>query len=165
MAIEIERKFLVCGDDWRALAVRSMDISQSYLLRDDSVSVRVRVIDGMTSTLTLKSSKAGLKRQEFEYDIPLDDAEQMIDLCRGATIVKTRFIVPWRSLCWEVDVFRQQNAGLVLAEIELEHERQVVELPSWIGQEVTHDPRYYNRSLTKLPFRTWHDVIRERIKA
>jgi len=156
MAIEIERKFLVCNADWRPQVTKFTHLRQAYLAVEGRASVRVRVVDRSEATLTVKSRNAGLRRAEFEYAIPLADAEQMVLLRQGALIEKVRHIVPWRGLTWEVDTFEGENAGLEIAEVEFDHEGQSVDLPSWIGAEITGQPRYYNSNLAREPFQLWH---------
>ena len=144
---EIERKFLVIGDDWRKKATSHTDIQQGYLARGRKATIRVRIKDNRSATLTIKSREVGLARSEFEYPIPLKHAKALMQLCGASRIEKRRYTVPQGKLSWEVDVFVHRPAGLVLAEIELDHEDQVVKLPKWIGEEVTSDPRYRNSSL------------------
>jgi adenylate cyclase len=155
MSLEIERKFLVCGDDWRKHAISRRTIRQAYLAADGKASVRVRIIENKTATLTVKARAVGLRRLELEYPVPMLDAEALIPLRRGSVIEKERHVVPWGDLAWEIDVFSAENAGLVIAEIELRHEDQRFELPNWIGAEVTGQTRYYNSSLAQRPFRSW----------
>lgn len=154
MAKEIERKFLVRGDGWRK-AREAVACRQGYLCRGAEVAVRVRVMDGV-GTITIKSAAAGFTRDEFEYGIPLADAEYLLDsVCVGRTIEKTRHYVEHEGLTWEVDEFRGQNEGLVVAEVELESESQPVVLPPWVGLEVSSDPRYLNSELCVKPYRDW----------
>jgi adenylate cyclase len=155
MPIEIERKFLVCSDEWRHLATRKVHICQGYLGIDCGFSTRIRVVDNSRSTLTVKSSRAGLRRLEFEYPIPLPDAQQLLSLRQVAVIKKVRHFVARHGLTWEIDVFEGDNAGLVVAEIELDHETRPFEMPRWIGAEITGQTRYYNSSLVRHPFRLW----------
>ncbi|MBX2805701.1 MAG: CYTH domain-containing protein [Hyphomicrobiales bacterium] len=155
MAIEIERKFLVRNDDWRKLVTKTKQIHQGYLASDDRLSVRVRTVDDQRALLTIKSSKAALSRSEFEYPIPLDDAAQLLAQCQGHPIEKIRHVVPWHGLEWEIDLFSGANDGLVVAEIELQSVDQQVELPGWIGEEVTGQDRYSNNGLSVHPFTLW----------
>lgn len=159
MAIEIERKFLVRDDSWRPAATRSRHIRQAYLQQSPTLSVRIRIIDNSGAALTIKSG-AGLSRHEFEYAIPVADAEQLLSHCIGIPIMKTRHDVPLNRVTWEIDVFEAENAGLIVAEIELESEGQHVELPAWAGQEVTGMPRYLNASLTEQPFLSWRRALK-----
>ncbi|MCV2367157.1 CYTH domain-containing protein [Roseateles oligotrophus] len=152
MAIEIERKFLVIGDAWKQGAGEF--ISQGYLSRDPCRTVRVRV-KGAEAWLTIKGQSVGASRAEFEYAIPLADAEQLLTLCEGPLVEKIRRIVPHAGMDWEVDEFLGDNAGLVVAEIELESAEQHFEPPPWLGQEVTEDVRYFNSQLAMWPFVTW----------
>ena len=157
MSFEIERKFLVRGDDWRALATSHTPIRQAYLASDGKASIRVRIRGDSTATLTIKSRPVDLRRLELEYDVPILEAEALMQLRQGSIIEKVRHVVPCsdRDLVWEVDVFAGENFGLVLAEIELRHEHQHVELPPWIGPEVTGQPQYYNSALVQRPFCSW----------
>lgn len=152
MPTEIERKFLVIADDWRQAS--GTRICQGYLSRDKNRTVRVR-ISGEHAFLTIKGANQGASRLEFDYAIPVADAEQLLSLCEGPVIKKTRHIVLYEGFTWEVDEFLGDNAGLVVAEIELESENQAFPLPAWIGLEVTNDPRYYNSNLTMRPFSQW----------
>ncbi len=144
MGREIERKFLVTGEGWRAGMGAAREIRQFYLARTDRATVRVRIIDGRAARMTVKGNAEGAARAEHEWDIPLEDARAMEALRTGRTIVKTRHVVPAGDLAWEVDVF---DDGLVLAEIELPSEDAEFERPPWIGGEVTGDPRYYNAAM------------------
>ncbi len=155
MNIEIERKFLLRNDDWRKLTLERVDIRQAYLDLNPKVSIRVRIKNNSLATLTLKSSPSSLRRLELEYPIPTLEAEALLPLRQGLLIEKVRHIVPHNDLKWEVDVFSNENLGLVIAEIELPDEHYPVELPSWIGQEVTGQQQYYNGSLVHRSFRSW----------
>jgi adenylate cyclase len=163
MGIEIERKFLVCSDAWRAQASRRQRMAQGYLNDAASVdaglqkaSVRVRIA-GEQAALNLKSRELGASRQEFEYTIPLADAESLLALCVGGTIDKTRHYVTVGAHRWEVDEFHGDNAGLVVAEIELAAVEEAFERPSWAGAEVTELTRYYNLALAARPYAQWTD--------
>jgi adenylate cyclase len=154
MAIEIERKFLVQNDDWRGLSV-GMVYRQGYIAREQGRTVRVRIA-GDRAYLTVKGPNTGMLRLEFEYLIPMTDALELLEtLCDRPFIEKTRYRIPWAGLTWEVDEFSGDNQGLVLAEVELVEEAQQVELPSWVGREVTHDRRYANSNLSQHPFSQW----------
>jgi len=118
-------------------------------------AVRIRIKDDHAATLTVKSRPADLRRLELEYDIPVLEAEALIKLRQGSIIEKVRHVIPCGDLVWEVDVFSGDNFGLVIAEVELQHEHQHVELPSWIGAEITGQPQYYNSSLVQRPFCSW----------
>lgn len=155
MSIEIERKFLVHNDSWRDSVIRHAKIRQAYLDSDANVSIRVRVKDNSSATLTLKTRSSKLRRREFEYTIPNLDAEELIALRRGHIIEKVRYIVPAGDLTWEIDVFSGENLGLVIAEIELPNENHQIELPAWLGLEVTGQAQYYNGTLAQNPYRTW----------
>lgn len=155
MATEIERKYLVRGDAWRDEAADSRRFKQAYLSRLDHVSIRIRIIDDVTAKLTIKSGRRGLSREEFEYEVPVNDGLEMLALRKGAIVEKTRYRVIRGDLTWEIDVFAGENSGLVVAEVELEGEDQAISLPEWIGEEVTGDPKYYNASLSVTPFNLW----------
>ncbi len=154
MALEIERKFLVVGDAWRALA-EGVVYRQGYLSTDADRTLRVRTV-GPKGYLTVKGIAVGATRTEFEYEIPLADADAMLDeLCIRPLIEKTRHKIEFDGLVWEVDVFAGDNHGLVVAEVELAREDQAFRLPDWIGEEVTDDPRYYNANLVAHPYKDW----------
>jgi adenylate cyclase len=152
MAIEIERKFLVVGEAWRQ--GEGTAYAQGYLNRDPQRTVRVRVAGG-SARLTVKGASNGATRQEFEYEIPAEDAIRLLELSDGPIVRKLRRLVTHEGANWEVDEFLGDNAGLVLAEIELESEEQSFARPAWLGREVTGDPRYYNSSLAAHPFSHW----------
>jgi len=160
MAVEIERKFLVRGSGWRRSTTSQTRIRQGYLPMEAGLSLRVRLRDDDHATLTLKSRETELRRLEFEYLIPTADAEALMALRRGSVIEKTRHTVPWRDLTWEIDVFSGDNAGLIIAEIELRHEHEQFVFPGWLGQEVTGQRQYYNRSLARHPFCSWDNQDR-----
>lgn len=155
MAIEIERKFLVIDDRWRDGVVASTTMRQGYLTGDARGSVRLRIA-GKRAHLNIKGATVGRSRLEFEYPIPLADAEQMLgELCDGPLVEKVRHLVRVGRHDWEVDVFSGANAGLVVAEIELDAVDEIFERPPWIGREVTEEVRYYNACLAKHPYREW----------
>lgn len=156
MALEIERKFLVVNDRWRAAAGPGVTMRQGYLATSTASSVRVRV-SGEVAELNIKESRPGLVRQEFEYPIPLADAEAMLaGLCESPPIEKTRYrIAGTDGLVWEVDVFSGANAGLVIAEVELGDPQQRFVRPDWLGDDVSNDLRYYNVCLATHPYRDW----------
>lgn len=155
MATEIERKFLLSNDSWRAQAGQSEIMRQGYLAGSKHASVRVR-ISGDQANLNIKSATLGVSRQEYEYSIPLDDANEILDtLVDGPLIEKTRYYVTHGAHVWEIDVFDGDNQGLVVAEIELEHPDETFVRPDWLGEEVSGDSRYYNVSLVRHPFKDW----------
>lgn len=155
MGLEIERKFLVADDSWKASGEPGVELRQGYLNLEQRCSIRVRT-DGQHGWLNIKGATIGAQRQEFEYEIPLDDAEQLLkQFAIGPLIEKTRHRVPYGVHVWEVDVFGGANGGLVVAEIELDDPQQEFERPSWLGPEVTDDIRYYNTSLTRNPYANW----------
>ncbi|MGF0539190.1 CYTH domain-containing protein [Agrobacterium sp. ES01] len=147
MAKEIERKFLVVDDSWRRDAISAVTMRQAYISVNSDRSVRVRTLDNGSARLTVKVGGAALVRDEFEYDIPLTDAEEMIDLSLGNVIEKTRHNVKIGDFTWEVDVFAGAYHGLVVAEVEMKAETDDPEIPHWVGREVTGDRRYSNQAL------------------
>jgi adenylate cyclase len=161
MGIEIERKFLVTGDGWRAAVHAVIPMAQGYINDTASIesgaqqaSVRVR-IQGDAAFLNMKSREIGHTRQEFDYPIPVDDARALLALCVGGLIDKRRHLVEHGGLVWEVDEFLGDNAGLVVAEVELEQADQAIALPDWVGEEVTDQVRYYNLALAANPYTRW----------
>lgn len=153
MGTEIERKYLVRGTEYRALAP-GVACRQGYLCTDPAHVVRLRII-GDRALLTIKGPTEGATRAEFEYAIPLGDARELLAMCEMPLIEKTRYTVPHAGLAWEVDEFHGANAGLVVAECELQAEDQPVDKPEWVGEEVTGDARYFNSSLATRPYTTW----------
>lgn len=154
MTLEIERKFLVTGDGWRAQVIGTQHMRQAYLSDSGGASVRVRVVDGCRAKLTVKSAACldgpALTRAEFEYAIPVEDALAMLAMRTGRILEKTRYLVPARTgQTWEVDVFASDLEGLVLAEVELACPDEEVVLPEWLGREVTGDPQYGNAALAR----------------
>ena len=161
MPLEIERKFLVTGDAWRAAAHAVVPMAQGYIndmgamdRGEQKASVRVR-IQGGEAYLNLKSRELGHTRQEFDYPIPVEDARALLALCVGGLVDKRRHLVRHAGHLWEVDEFLGDNAGLVVAEIELDHADEAFERPDWLAGEVTDDPRYYNLALASRPYRNW----------
>jgi CYTH domain-containing protein len=157
MAVEIERKFLVKGDRWRSLGTGKL-YRQGYIDTVKGIAVRVRVA-GENGYLTIKGKTDGIAREEFEYPIPIEDAKIMLDtLCDRPLIEKIRYKIYLGNLIWEVDEFLGENQGLILAEVELNHENQTIEFPAWIDREVTGYRRYYNASLVKYPYQQWKEL-------
>ena len=164
MATEIERKFLVKGEQWRSLATGTV-YRQGYLSTKKGCTVRVRLV-GDRGYLTIKGLSQGISRAEYEYPIPAKDAQEMLDnLCISEAsredyrpiIEKTRYKIDFAGLIWEVDEFAGENQGLIVAEVELTDEHQVIELPDWIGKEVSDDPRYFNANLVQHPYSQWSE--------
>lgn len=153
MGVEIERKFLI-RDPSCLQGATGLRISQGYLSHAVEATVRVRLV-GERGFLAVKGETTGTRRSEYEYEIPGDDARELLALCSKGRIEKVRHRVPVGRHVWEVDVFEGENAGLVVAEIELADEGESFERPQWLGEEVTGDPRYYNRSLSEKPYRNW----------
>ena len=151
MAVEIERKFLVDGDFPRDEGV---EMVQGYLCKDVERTVRVR-LEGEKAVMTIKGKTMGISRQEFEYEIPVTEAREMIQLSVGPLVEKTRYYYRVGKHTWEIDVFEGDNEGLIVAEIELEDEKEDFEKPSWVGEEVSGEPRYANSSLSECPYRLW----------
>lgn len=152
MGVEIERRFLVQGDAWKT--GKAETVRQGYLNPDKDRTVRVRIA-GSTAFLTVKGITRNRTRSEFEYEIPVSDAQELLSLCEGLIIEKVRYTVVHAGARWEIDEFRGANAGLVIAEIELQSEDEIFERPSWLGEEVTDDAHYYNANLVKYPYSRW----------
>ncbi len=152
MAKEIERKFLVKEGSWRH--AKGTAYRQGYLNSAKERIVRVRTIDDK-GYLTIKGITVGVSRMEFEYEIPRQDAEALLDICEKPLIEKNRYKVEHGGFVWEVDEFFRENQGLIVAEVELESEDQEFSKPGWVGQEVTGDPRYFNSNLIKNPYTNW----------
>jgi adenylate cyclase len=155
MGLEIERRFLVANEGWRKRAGKGARIRQGYIAISDFASVRVRIKGKSKATLTIKSRTSELRRSEFEYVIPCKDAAALLALCLGSIIEKVRYRARHRHLTWEIDVFEGRNTGLIIAEVELRHEKEPVQLPEWLGQEITSQDRYSNMSLAVRPFCSW----------
>ena len=153
MGIEIERKFLLSGEQWRALG-QPLLLRQGYLSSTPARVVRVRV-EGDQAFMTVKGKSVGATRGEWEYPIPLVDANQLLALCEQPLVEKFRRKIDYAGNVWEVDEFLGANAGLVVAEIELVSEDQPFARPDWIGAEVTHDARYFNSALARHPYSAW----------
>ncbi|MBC7857247.1 MAG: CYTH domain-containing protein [Burkholderiaceae bacterium] len=153
MGVEIERKFLVCGDAWRDLAAPLL-LRQGYLSSHPERVVRVR-IEGEAAMMTVKGRSVGASRGEWEYPIPLADAEELLRLCEQPLVEKYRRRIDFGGLIWEVDEFLGANAGLVVAEVELSSEDQVFDKPDWVGAEVSDDARYFNSNLIHNPYSLW----------
>jgi adenylate cyclase len=154
MAKEVERKYLVTSLDWKRGAV-GVAYRQGYLSTVKERTVRVRTV-GEKGFLTIKGITVGVSRSEFEYEIPVVDANAMLnDLCERPLIEKNRYKVPFGGLVWEIDEFFGENAGLVVAEVELSDDHQAIDLPPWVGMEVSGDPRYFNSNLIKNPYTRW----------
>ncbi len=155
MAIEIEHKFLVKNESWRQQVSHSVHYRQGYLCGNDKTSIRIRTSNS-NAWLNIKSATIGNHRQEFEYEIPLPDADEMLNtLCHHPLIEKTRHFVTYEQHLWEIDEFGGDNAGLIVAEVELKNLEESFSIPDWAGQEVTADLRYYNNNLCKNPYKNW----------
>ena len=156
MAQEIERKFLVADPSFLKPLTGSQ-IKQGYIAGKERSAARIRIRDS-GAFLTLKSETRGITRSEFEYEIPLADAEEMLEtLCAPPHIEKTRYVVEWKGHTWEIDVFHGGNEGLIVAEIELATVDQAFEKPPWLGREVSQDARYFNSNLAHCPYGDWLD--------
>ena len=154
MGIEIEKKFLLKNDDWRKLA-QGKEYRQGYLSSVKERTVRIRTIED-TGYLTIKGVSQGASRAEYEYVIPVDEANAMLDtLCEKPLIEKKRFKISYQGFIWEIDEFYGVNQGLIMAEVELASETQPFAKPEWIGVEVTQDSRYFNANLVHHPFSKW----------
>jgi adenylate cyclase len=157
MPTEIERKFLVLDDSWRAAADRGHPCRQGYIAAENGRTVRVRIVEE-AAFLTIKGPACGISRAEFEYPIPPADAESLLaEHCLVPLIEKTRYLVPHAGATFEVDVFAGENDGLVVAELELPAEDTPFPRPAWLGKEVSDDRRYTNLALARHPFRSWHN--------
>ncbi|MCK7501223.1 MAG: CYTH domain-containing protein [Comamonadaceae bacterium] len=155
MGIEIEHKFLIRDERWRQLVERSVRMRQGYLTSDVRCSVRVRVAGGQ-GFLNIKSGTLGIQRSEYEYPIPLAEAEEILDtLCEKPLLEKTRHFVRSGGRVWEIDEFAGDNTGLIVAEVELSHPDELFARPDWLGEDVSHDIRYYNSQLARHPYNTW----------
>jgi adenylate cyclase len=152
---EIERKFLVKNDSWRKSAPEGISILQGYITTGPPIAVRIRIA-GSKANLNLKKSLVDIARDEFEYDIPTEEAAQLLGhFCVGHIIEKRRYEVVYDGCTWEIDVFEGANEGLVVAELELDSEEQSFDRPSWLGEEVSGDPRYLNTNLSLCPYQEW----------
>ena len=155
MATEIEHKFLLRNDRWRSQVERSARLRQGYLTSDARCSVRVRIAESQ-GFLNLKSGTLGIQRSEYEYPIPLADAEEILDtLCEKPLLEKTRYYLHFGEHLWEIDEFAGDNAGLIVAEVELSRIDELFARPDWLGEDVSHDIRYYNSQLARHPYRNW----------
>ncbi len=156
MSVEIERKFLVKNDDFKKETYQQKKIKQGYLNSDKNRTVRIRIADDNAFiTIKGKSNQAGTTRFEWEKEINLTEAEQLLLLCEPSIIDKTRFLVKKGTHTFEIDEFYGDNNGLIIAEIELNSENESYNTPIWLGKEVTGDKKYYNSSLSKSPFKAW----------
>ena len=154
MGVEIEKKFLLKNEDWKTQCTKGVKIKQGYLNSHTERTVRVRLSDGK-GKITIKGKTENITRKEFEYQIPYKEALSLIQLCETPIIEKTRFKIKQENLTWEIDQFGGENIGLIIAEVELESENQILTLPSWVGQEVSQDSKYYNSSLLTYPYKNW----------
>ncbi len=155
MGVEIERKFLVDAAQWEQLEKpNGTPFKQGYLLNDKDRTIRIRATD-QHGYITLKGATQGYSRKEYEYTIPVDEAWELINHFAQSTVTKTRYCIEFANKTWEVDVFEEENAGLLMAELELDDESETFDLPPWVTQEVTSDKRYYNGYLSRHPFKEW----------
>jgi len=155
MGKEIERKFLINPVKWAELIKPAgKQLRQGYILADPHKTIRVRVTADK-GWLTIKGISVGATRLEYEYEIPLNEAVELLDNFAENELKKTRYVIPFEGKLWEVDVFSGENEGLIVAEIELESEDEQFELPDWVSEEVTHEKKYYNSNLTTYPFKDW----------
>jgi CYTH domain-containing protein len=158
MGLEIEKKYLVKDTSWKQQA-KGVHYRQGYLSSNPERTVRVRTLENK-AFLTIKGISAGAVRSEYEYEIPFTEAlELLTQLCEKPIIEKIRYKITYKGLIWEVDEFSGENQGLLVAEVELTNEQQEIELPPWVGEEVTTDTRYYNANLIKHPFTKWQQQI------
>jgi len=155
MAIEIERKFLLKNSNWRTQVFESRRIAQGYLTENRGASsVRVR-LDGESANLNIKSRELAISRREYEYPVPVTDAQIMLEILCDQVLEKTRYLVEHEGSIWEIDEFSGENAGLVVAEIELRSEDEIFARADWLGEEVSTDVRYYNVNLISHPYSRW----------
>ena len=154
MGIEIERKFIVKDSSWKTPDINGVTMKQAYLKNSPEAVVRLRIAEN-TAYITVKGKTRNACRLEFEYEIPVSDAAQMLCLCEKPFIEKIRYPVEFQGMIWVIDVFSGANQGLVIAEIELETRDQVFLFPPWLGREVTDDPGFFNSNLIKAPYSTW----------
>jgi adenylate cyclase len=155
MGLEIERKFLVKKEIWQKTEKPTPDFyRQGYLYSDEFKTIRIRMANE-TAWLTIKGKTTGASRAEFEYEIPLQEAKEMLDSMTESSIEKYRYKIEAAGKLWEVDEFKGANEGLMVAEIELDSESEIFLLPDWAGEEVTEDSRYYNAALSKVPYSKW----------
>ena len=155
MGIEIERKFLVRNDAWRSGIQGSYPCTQGYIGLQGPGSARVRII-GSKGFLTLKGPRHGISRSEFEYEIPIEEAQEILErFCSKALISKVRHEVPYEGHLWEIDEFSGENNGLILAEVEIANESEPFVLPDWVGKDISEDERFFNARLAKHPISTW----------
>ncbi len=153
--MEIERKFLVNKNYWDKISKPIGDkIIQGYLLKDKNKTIRIRVLQDK-AYITLKGETKNISREEYEFPIPVGAAYDILKKFCKETVEKTRYKIIYKGKIWEVDEFHGENDGLILAEIELNNEKEIFELPEWIEEEVTHDPRYYNSNLASNPYKQW----------
>jgi len=158
MALEIERKFLVKNDNFKALAKKTIYIKQVYLTTESDCVVRIRIADERAVlTIKGKNKNNSIAHNEWEYDIPLEDAQEMMKMCGSKNIRKTRYLVAIGKHVFEIDVFHGENEGLVVAEVELTAEDEFFDCPDWIGEEVTAKERYYNAYLAQHPYKEWEN--------
>jgi adenylate cyclase len=158
MGVEIERKFLIDKEKWQQLAKPGgVYFKQGYIVSDAQQTIRIRIA-GDNAFLTIKGATTGISRKEYEYTIPVKDAQEMLDSFAGSIVEKTRCYITFAGKVWEADEFLGDNQGLLVAEIELEHEAEEFEIPEWVMEEVTGDGRYYNSNLSIHPFTKWKAV-------
>jgi adenylate cyclase len=159
ISLEIERKFLVADDSWRGDINGSVDIVQGYLANTNMCSIRIRTA-GEKASINLKSMTLDIVRTEYEYPLPLDEAQSILNsLCIQPLIMKSRYHITYKGHDWEVDEFKGDNNGLMVAEIELDNPNAQFEKPAWLGKEVSKDIRYYNVSLVDKPYKHWQDKV------
>jgi len=151
---EIERKFLLKNADWKIFANAGISIKQGYLNSSKELTTRIRT-KGKQAFITIKGKTEGISRAEFEYEIPLKDALELLKLCQNSNIEKTRYEVKIENHTWEIDVFEGENQGLIVAEIELSSEDETFKKPTWLGKEVSFEDKYFNACLVENPFKKW----------
>jgi adenylate cyclase len=158
MPTEIERKFLIDPDKWETVTKPIGKLyKQGYVLSEENRIVRIRVTDDR-AYLTLKGATQGISRSEYEYAIPVDEGNEILKNFATSAVEKIRYIIEFAGHTWEVDVFSGNNKGLIVAEIELQHEDEIFEKPAWVTAEVSHDSRYSNASLSVKPYKDWEQL-------
>lgn len=158
MGIEIERKFLLKNDSWKTPGLKGIFLKQGYLQQSADALVRIRISEDI-AYITVKGKTCNTSRLEFEYEIPVNDAVEMLDLCEKPLVEKMRYPLKFQGMLWVVDVFEGNNEGLEIAEIELKKKNQAFMEPPWLGREISGDPRYFNSNLIKSPYLSWNENL------
>jgi CYTH domain-containing protein len=155
MGVEIEKKFLVKKGLWNKVKAQGKLYRQGYILREDTKTIRIRLVEGDSGYITIKGKTIGFSRAEYEYAIPENEAEELLKNFCEAIVSKKRYEIKFENKLWEVDEFLDDNEGLIVAELELDDEDETFAIPEWVDKEVTDDPRYYNSKLSVNPYKKW----------